>query len=392
MMALLDHKADAYAVYPGASHRPVLHAILEDGAYAQPFFDSDSDSDTSFRLDLEYRDHQGKTLLHAACRSPLGADAATHGVLDDVDWDTARGFMMDDPFERVSEAMPSLFDALRYRGADVNARENGGKSVLHHLLEATDLYLRRVPIIHRSIKYLLAHHPELVNQPDHTGIYPLHTAFERLRRYAEPNAFVHMAQPEADIDDLLAAKADPRVLDGNGNTMLHYLATTRLADQNNTKDQLRWFRNFRAHGVDVNVRNQTGQSAMEVLLADTKATEERDARHYHGIRWEGYRSREEVDSEIFGLFEQAGIDWTERDPTGQTLLHIIAKQDVKCGPARVKFLISKGVDPMALDSTGITAIDVLVADLEVREEERHPEQRQEVLKVLKEQSNKRQTR
>ena len=109
----LSTEEDPYAVGTGIDHslpetrpsgfRSVIHSILEDGGYVKPFFD-----DSDFKLDLEHRDPQGRTLLLSACRSGLGADAVVEGVLEDVHWSTETGGYKRNPFT-ASDKTLSIF-------------------------------------------------------------------------------------------------------------------------------------------------------------------------------------------------------------------------------------------------------------------------------------------
>ena len=109
----LGTEEDSYAVGTGIDHslpetrpsglRSVIHSILEDGGYAKPFF-----NDADFKLDLEHRDPQGRTLLLSACRSGLGADALVEGVLEDVHWSTETGGYKRNPFT-ASDKTLSIF-------------------------------------------------------------------------------------------------------------------------------------------------------------------------------------------------------------------------------------------------------------------------------------------
>ena len=67
----LGTEEDPYAISTGTNHplpetrpsslRSVIHSTLEDGGYVKPFFD-----DSDFKLSLERRDPQGRTLFFSA--------------------------------------------------------------------------------------------------------------------------------------------------------------------------------------------------------------------------------------------------------------------------------------------------------------------------------------
>ena len=349
-----DHEASSPSTVPRTyGVRSVIHSIFEDGGCVQPILDH-----AGTRLDLEHRDPQGCTLLLSVCRSALGADAASDGVLEDVRWSTETGAYKRDPFP-TSEATPSLFHALRMRGADLNAVDRNRKHVLHHLLEAQDPVSKswRPPMIRNSLQYGLTKLPHLINQPDRHGTYPLHSALQRWRRYPINNAFTKAAGLETVIDDLLAADADPLVRDGRGNTALHYLADDRLAVQLQGEQHRRLFRVFLGRGVDINARNRSGRSALEMLLDDNGERAESLIRQ-NLLLSRNMPPLEDIEAEVFGMFDEAGVRWTEQDSKGRTLLHIVAKHPTPNAALRTKSLLAKGVDPKIADNDGKTALNV----------------------------------
>lgn len=335
--------------------RSVIHAILEDGAYSQPFL---SDS-YIHKLNVEHRDPQGRTLILSACRSALGADADINAVLEDHHWDGEKGAMAENVF---NGSQNSLFYALQAQGADLHAVDILGKNALHSLLESHDEpWTRKPAIIHCSLKYVLEHCPALIDQPDKQGTYPLHAGFQRWRRFPVPDKCSASTALETAIDDLLAADADPLVRDGHRNTALHYLADIRLGDFFQGDEHRRLFRVFLNHGVDINARNIDGRSALDLFLDDASASEERDFAFHsaYNIREEWHnRDVTKLDRDVFGYFEDAGVNWTGLTCHGQTALHIVAKHDTETAPFRVEWLLSKGIDPDLKDDSGKTAVDI----------------------------------
>jgi hypothetical protein len=136
--------------------RSVIHAFLEEGGLVQPVLDLPN-------LQLERRDPGGRTLFLAACRSALGADASIDATLGDIEWNVDSGGYMSDPFSG-----PNTTTLLQYfltRGADPIARDNHGKTALHHLLEAHDncTTMGRAPVVLRSLQHMATSFPALVN-------------------------------------------------------------------------------------------------------------------------------------------------------------------------------------------------------------------------------------
>lgn len=339
-----DYTTDSLMDPPSAPRkyapRSVIHAILQDGGTVKPILDF-----PGLTLDLEHRDPQGRTLVLSACRSAIGADAPVDAALNDV------------PFG-LSQERTTILDAFINRGANLLSVDSEGKNALHQLFDAYDSHTRP-PIIRRSLQTILSRHPTLANQPDYAGIYPLHAALQRLRRY-NPDLYGRdhdHTQTESVIDDLLATGADPHACDSRGNTALHYLADNGLADQRYKDDARRLFRLFIERGVEVNARNKAGRSALEMLLDDpgagltcTVIDEKRDR--------PVLEEEKAIDIEIFHWLDTAGVHWTDRDPAGNTALHLVARPYLSRAPARAEFLLSKGVDPMLTDRDGRTAVDI----------------------------------
>jgi hypothetical protein len=211
--------------------RSVTHAILEDGGFVLPIL-------TFPGLDLEHKDPQGRTLFLSACRSPIGADAAIDGAIDDVAWDAGtpnKGGYCHNPFPQPDHLAPTPYSRTKEtttllqffvrRGANLLAVDNYGKHALFHLLEAHEPYSNyRPPVVRDSVRYMAKTIPQLVNQSDNAGNYPIHAAVRRLRRFTTPNRLVDAAELEASVHDLLEAGADPKVLDERGNSVMDYLS------------------------------------------------------------------------------------------------------------------------------------------------------------------------
>ncbi|KAL2004776.1 hypothetical protein VTN00DRAFT_3304 [Thermoascus crustaceus] len=74
---------------------------------------------------------------------------------------------------------------------------------------------------------------------------------------------------------------------------------------------------------------------------------------------------EEIGAEVLGMFEQAGARLMERNQAGKTLLHLVAGQKASQAYWLLKLLMSKGLDIMARDQEGKSALDIEEANEEV---------------------------
>ncbi|EEQ31815.1 uncharacterized protein MCYG_04634 [Microsporum canis CBS 113480] len=288
------------------------------------------------KLDIEHRDPQGRTLLHSACRSELGADA----LLNDA-WHYIPGKYSS------YDVQPSLFHALRLRNADMLAVDSRGQHIVHHLFDGGTS--------DDAINYTLTHLPQLANQPDHHGIFPLHAALQNLRSSQGRRAEYYAKH----IEQLFAAGADPHARDGRGNTALHYLAASPFGGSYNYKAGRLLFRRFLELGVDVNARNNAGRSAIEVFLDDeysgrSRVDELPPTRSFHGTS----KIHLYAFLDLQDLFAETNVDWTQRSANGQTLLHLVALQATTLAVEHAEYLLKKGVDASVKDEDGKTAADV----------------------------------
>jgi ankyrin repeat protein len=340
----------------GYGLRCVLHSLLEDGAYVKPLFEH-----PDLVIDLSHRDPQGRTLLLSACRNAVGADATTSVAIQDINGEDARNKLKSFIAPEASET--SLFHTLRKRkanikgSADLKSKDFSGKNILHHLLEARTPSSKRLPLIRNTLRWVLKHEPQLVNSVDKYGTYPLHTALQRLRGQLADIPWHEDSPLEAIVHDLLDAGADATVRDSRGNTGLHYLADNGLAEQIRGVEARALCQRFCDAGVDVNVRNKQGRTALEILMSD-------DGTMFKAL-WNSNPGQkmpplplEQIDAEVFAMFDRAGALWKEQDLLGQTLLHLVAKYPTRKTAFRVKYLLERGVDLGVKDREGKRAIDI----------------------------------
>jgi ankyrin repeat protein len=318
--------------------RSLLHAMLEDGAFIKPILEFPG-------IDFENKDPQGRPLFLSMCRSALGADAAPDACMDDICRDLVRYSYNPYPETQELTDRTTLFQFFVNQGANLLATDNYGKNALFNLLESELRYDNQPALIRRSLQYLLKNVPQLVNQPDIVGNYPLHAALRRLRRFWRRNSVCDNSQLEAVVEDLLAAGADAKALDERGNTALHYLVNDGLALGNLSRSQLVLFQDFVKRGVDINARNNDGCLAMEFLL-DDDPTQSND--------WE--EDPGSYADYVIDLLESAGAMLTETNSHGQNMLYLVASRKDTMGRATAiaRVLLNQGVDALAEDGRGQT--------------------------------------
>lgn len=358
-----DPRPGLYGIYDGDRQRNpapecgyglrcVAHSIFEDGGYLVPLLQHPG-------LDLEHRDPQGRTLIHSACRSAVGADAIFTTIHSELDRPNNQELIAEDFSET------SIFSVLRERGADLTAVDFTGKTVLHHLYEARDgAEGGRQPWVHNSLRYILKNVPSLINRPDRYGNYPLHSALQRMR---DSNAFtmfiddVRKDPQLSAIQDLLDAGADPTATDSRGNTAMHYLVESGLAEQEVGNAIRILGAAFCREGTDVNACNAHGRTALELLMDDDDQLRNRrlcsDQGHRDGFQ---RRPQAEIDEEVLGILDENGARWLQLDSQGRSLLHVLAKHPTAKAVSRTKYLLGKGVDPHIEDGEGKTAADVAI--------------------------------
>lgn len=341
--------------------RSVIHSLLEGAKFVKPIFDFLGDN-----LDVERRDPQGRTLFLAACLSELGLDGTVDGICTTsrVERMAENPYPQPDnpwrPFERpftIRSTGPSMLEFFISRGANLLAVDNYGRNALHLIFSRTNHEPNRPAINDIAIKYLLKSYPSLINKPDKAGLYPLHMAIHWMgigghSGWTLANAPEVLYQVEVPVNDLLSAGADPLVRDGRGNTVLHYLAASKLAEKNHCvgHKQKRLLQVFLDLGVDPNARNTDGRTALNIFL--TTGDDERV--HYNQLNdHEGYCV---LGEEVLDIFVKAGYDLEERNAAGQTLLHQVATLVSERAAAWFKVLQARGLDPLAIDKDGNTPL------------------------------------
>ncbi|KAG5766030.1 hypothetical protein H9Q72_005874 [Fusarium xylarioides] len=259
-----------------------------------------------------------------------------------------------------AEAAQILID----RGADLRCRDDSGRNILH-LVSADDCGIDLVQDI-------IALAPDLQYQSDENSRTPLHYAIDCQKP----------GNPRDEVKLLISAGVDVTVQDDNGDTPLHVLfkrAFLLVADYYGDAVWQGFIKNtidlLLSKGADINARNKAEEtpvfgyfraSRFKVDLSWAKLDEER---HTLSKKWGGYRWKvnkeleeqivEEAEPKIWALFGEMGVDWSITNIKGESLLHVVAGQDRSSGrAARFQFLVGKGLDPMAEDMQGQTALDI----------------------------------
>jgi ankyrin repeat protein len=251
-------------------------------------------------LDLEFRDKNGETLLLAACQ---------------------RG-----PPTTTEDRIP--LKLLLERGADPFALDNHGRNAIHHKLGSQAPNSEKL----EAIKDLGDAIPHLINQVDAKGYLPLHYGLAAVVR----EHFSQTEQPDW-VDYIISQGADMLAADALGNSALHYLAPVLLGCLGYVGEDTKvLFEKFLDMGLDINTRNEAGQTPMFFLASDRRE-----------------RPFEEIMSWLDGL----GVDWQVKDEQKRSILHDITGEPVKL----FKAVMDRGADPLAEDRDGRTSLDLAAA-------------------------------
>jgi ankyrin repeat protein len=301
----------------------IIHDILEYGGILQPFLAIPN-------LDLERRDPKGRTLLLAAARSGFGTFSSSnvprnfgHKTWQDMKAERAKLKIGDPP------PAQTLFD----KGGNLLALDNEGNNVLHFLSSAV---VHNIDEYQETFSLFIEKAPSLIHQKNYGGSKPFHVAIKDRRTW--------------NADRLINAGADPLEKDPEGNTPLHHLAP-KMSQVATEKNWLACWEKFLALGVPINSKNNKGETAVFA--------------YFHG----GTYCSENHHRENYAHFEDAGADLFARNNEGQTLLHIVATKKfrreiyrTRKGPLEpdtadtFRFLMEKGLDPMAEDNSQRTAL------------------------------------
>lgn len=370
MNLLLDHHANLLATYSAKSsdgdlvledlsphddmyrtaplrERTVLHSMLQDGSYVSPIL-----RHKSFKtIDIESRDEQGRTILHAVCRSRLGADAGVeYSARDDyIGHDSGQTLPLRPKTTRL-HGQPSFLEYILLEcHADIMATDRDGGNALHNLCRSFDtLDHGHIPAIMVSCELLLLQRPQLASQADDRGMYPIHYALMRYMYFENNSGY----WGEDAVQEFAQTVRDPRwqmhLIDGDDNCALHYLA--RRSFIWSPSIYMRYgdlLQDYLEADLDLNLRNKLGRSPLEMFL---------------GVHCDvGFSLVADANDEsaAWAKLTEHGADWGVIDDQGNTLIHLLAGEPKnKMAPGFVRRLLQCGVDHDAKNDEGVTAVVV----------------------------------
>ncbi|KAF4963551.1 hypothetical protein FSARC_8421 [Fusarium sarcochroum] len=279
---------------PMMADRVVMHEVVRGRGIFEPILELPD-------LDLEFRDESGETLLLAACRRH--SDSAMH-------------------FSEVP------LRQLVAKGADPMVVDNYGRNAIHHRLGSRSLNDDKL----KALKDLEDAVPALINQTDAAGYRPLHYGLSLMTQGA-----YDQTDPEW-LDYIISQGADMHATDALGNNALHYLASGLLGCLCYDNGDMRsTFERFLKLGLDINARNNAGQTPM-FFIAGNSGTEER------------------LD-DVMSWLDDLGVDWKARDGKGRTILHEMANERDDLFEA----IMDGGADPLVEDVDGRSTLDLVAA-------------------------------
>ncbi|KAL2673592.1 hypothetical protein Neosp_012034 [[Neocosmospora] mangrovei] len=195
----------------------------------------------------------------------------------------------------------AILEIMLAEGMDIDQRDQTGRTLYLHCL--TDSEKRRI----------LKEHGATTGLSDNQGNNAIHLLSPRDRLDREK------------LECLFAEGLDPLSTNDNGDTLLHYCASSYVDRYNNT-DHVRWLLGL---GVPVNAVNRQGQTALHVFIK---------------MFCQEHESSEDQADFIDLLKETMNIDFEIRDADGLTPLHLAATNSGK----QVARLMAAGADLGAL--------------------------------------------
>ncbi|OAQ98583.1 hypothetical protein LLEC1_01558 [Akanthomyces lecanii] len=273
--------------------RSVLHELVRLGKLSKCIIDA-------VAINPDSRDPKGCTLLHAVCDSWGGPDRVIDTTTDSDDSDDS----VEDTDKRKEESI-TAFQQLLALGCDIQARDTGGQSVVHHMIYRGWKHPQKLWRLEKSLAEIGRIAPDLLSAPNASGNTPLHysallaTSTRRSGKPDHKDGMVDLTRL------LLRSGANPA-----GTPLMIY------ADRTN---------------VLLRLKGNSGRCGL--VLVDDEAA---------------------VDAGVAAL-EAAGADFGVLDAQGNGLLHRAATDEVQLFRA---LMVRGGLDPMRENEAHQTAIDV----------------------------------
>jgi ankyrin repeat protein len=327
---LLEYGANPFA--PQDDNFPVLQTTIEEHGVLDQFLEL-------FNFPVELSGHGGRTPLISSCYPTL---------------------IPPPPFYEYNKpkpkpvCTPTAALVLIRKGANVNAKDDQGRTALHWICTMQDELDER----HRSVvKALVETSPDLVHQQDNEGFKPLHLAV------AGSHTHVWI------IHYLISCGCNPNEPDPAGNTILHYLAPQLLGEKTKALATAERFKHFLSLEVPIDHLNNLGETPLFRFMCKSwnGTTKVGESHPTYAI------ANDITHAKALPIFLGAGADLQVRNSQGEGLLHVTAKRwrkkeyiegDQKADMLGIfKELMAKGLDPRAEDAKCRTAIDVAVASL-----------------------------
>ncbi|KAH7125069.1 ankyrin repeat-containing domain protein [Dactylonectria estremocensis] len=277
-------------------------------------------------IDVNYKNPNGLTVLHAACAS---------GNLVTRPFDTHNSTTDGRPQETIFQRLVAL-------GADLGTRDDRGRTILVSLLNSFSWTTS--PERRATLEDIITLAPELVHEADLDGDTPLMYAVRRAVDSAADTETIHR---------LLTAGASPLVTNKYGQSVLHMLARDL-----GTAGLRELFRDF--------VSRET--PLFRFARRFPQDPDDRYDRDYTKRELRGDEYEVPREQGAIALLKELGADFFAKDNKGKGLLHVAASGDV----VRFQELMAAGLDPMMENNMQQTAIDIAAAscnntDLEIFE-------------------------